>query len=111
KKVLIDGERELTVLRNGEEVTIHLPKDFDQVALREKYATFYGGINTPTIVDEVTEKSNAQKAGLQHKDSIVSLNGTPTPFFGDFRNALAEQKNKEVRVGIYRNGEPMELTA
>src|SRR5690606_15962206 len=81
KAVLIDGERDLTVLRDGKEVTIHFPENFDQIALKEKYVSFYGSVRIPTVVKKVADQSNAQKAGLQAGDSIVSINGTAVPYY------------------------------
>lgn len=106
--IVIDGNREMTVRRNNKEVKITFPQDFDQVVLREKISGFYE-LRFPNVVDEVVEKSNAQKAGLKENDSIVSINGKEVPFFDDFRKELKENSSKKIELGIYRNGQEMTL--
>lgn len=103
---LIDGKRDLTVLRNGEEVLIKLPKDFDQTALKNKYTNFYADMRFPTVVKEVTGKSNAEKAGLLAKDSIISVNGKDVPYFNDLRAELAKNKAKSIDLLVSRKGIP-----
>lgn len=109
RMALIEGKRDMTVLRDGQEVVIHLPKDFDQQALKNKYSTFYSDLRFPSVVEEVSANSNAQKAGLLAKDSIISINGKDVPYFNELRAELNKQKNKTIDLVIGRNGEPKTL--
>lgn len=102
--VLIDGERKMTVLRNGEKTTISLPKNFDQLALKNKYTALYQDMRIPAVVNEVAAKSNAAKAGLQKGDSIVAVNGQPTIYFNDVQAVLQAQKNKKISLVVSRKG-------
>lgn len=104
KYVLLDGERKFTVLRNGEMVNINLPKNFDQLALKNKYSALYHDMRIPAVVSEVSPESNALKAGVQRGDSIVAINGKQTLYFNDVQAALKTQKNKEIKLEIARNG-------
>lgn len=106
---LIEGERDMTVLRDGQEMVIHLPKDFDQIALKNKYSSFYSDLRFPTVVKEVTGKSNAEKAGLLTNDSIISINGKDIPYFNDLRTELMKHKEKTIDLVVGRNGEPKTL--
>lgn len=109
--VLIDGERKMTVLRNGEKTTISLPKNFDQLALKNKYTALYQDMRFPAVVNEVTAKSNAAKAGLQKGDSIVAVNGQPIIYFNDVQAVLQAEKNKKIRLDVSRKGNLKTLNA
>ena len=102
KRILIDGERKMTVLRDGEKTEIEFPQDFDQFVLKEKIGSFYN-LRAPNVIFEVTSGSNADKAGFKAMDSIVSVNNISTPFFSDFVTELQKNKSKEVAVNLYRN--------
>jgi len=103
--VLIDGRRDLTVLRDGKEVKIKLPENFDQIALKNKYSSLYSDMRIPTVVNEVSKESNALKAGLKKGDSITGINGKSTVYFNDFQAGLFAHKNKLIELGIVRNNE------
>jgi regulator of sigma E protease len=108
KFVVIEGERKITVERNGEEVVINLPQNFDQIALKNEYSALYT-LRFPTVVHEVSKESNALKGGLKSGDSIVAINGDSVLYFNDFQTALAENKGKKVQLDIVRNGAPKQL--
>lgn len=92
--------REVTVLRNGEEVRIAVPGDFMQRLMREKQG--FVGLRYPMVVQGFPDVSPAREAGMQPGDSIVSVNGVPTPADGDVAEQLALNKGKEITVGFYR---------
>lgn len=106
--VIIDGERKLTVKRNGEETVINLPDNFDQIALKNGYSELYT-LRIPTVVNKITKASNADKAGLKDGDSIVSVNNQQTAYFNDFQQALSDNKGKKIELGVIRNNESQTL--
>ncbi|MCC8171814.1 MAG: RIP metalloprotease RseP [Parabacteroides sp.] len=95
--------QEVTVLRNGEQVRIAVPDDFMQRLMREKQG--FVGLRYPMVVQGFPAESPAREAGMQPGDSIVSVNGVPTPADGDVAEQLALNKGKEITVGFYRNGQ------
>lgn len=106
---VIDGERKLTVKRNGEEVVIELPKNFDQIALKKEYSTLYV-LRVPSVVHDLSKNSNAEKSGLKKKDQIVSVNGVETPYQNDVVTELKAHKKETVQLGVIRNNEHTELS-
>ena len=98
----IANAHEVTVLRNGQEVVIPIPENFmnELMAAKEGFATY----RFPTVVAEVQEGSGAAKAGLLPGDSLVAINGIPTPTFTDFKSELEKNKNQEIVLDFYRNG-------
>ncbi len=94
----------VTVLRNGGEAVIAMPEDFVQRMMRNKegFATY----RFPMVVNRLlNNNSPAALAGFQAKDSIVGVNGKATPTYYDVEEVLAENKNKEVNIDFYRNGQ------
>lgn len=100
--------KEVTVLRNGERVKIAMPEDFMQRLMRDKKG--FAGLRYPMVVDRFSDQSPAQNAGMQLKDSVIAINGTPTLTFDDVTEILAENKSKEITVTFYRTGNEMNLS-
>lgn len=94
--------KQVTVLRNGQEVQIEIPKDFMKALMKKKEG--FASVRFPTVVYETQENSAALQAGLQANDSLVAINGVSTPSFLDFKNQLDEHKNAEISIDYYRNG-------
>ncbi|GHU78551.1 zinc metalloprotease [Bacteroidia bacterium] len=99
--------KEVTLLRKGQEKTIHLPENFEQqfLAAKTPLADF-----SSTKVDSLSSGDNAEKAGLKVGDEIVSVNGTNTVAFALFANALAKNKDTDVQMEVLRDGEKINLT-
>lgn len=94
----------VTVLRNGQEIVISIPEDIAQRVMRDGEG-FADPFRMPMVVNEVVENSPAESAGLQSRDSIVSINGILTPTFDDVTKLLTNNKNTEIELGYYRNGQ------
>ena len=99
----------VTVLRDGVETIIPIPEDMAQRFMRDKQG--FAAYRFPMVVRELAgNDSPAAIAGLQPKDSIVSINGVMTPTFYEVGEILAQNKDKDITVGFYRAGAPQSLT-
>jgi len=89
----------VTVLRNGQETTLNLSEDFKNRFLSSKmpFVDF-----APAIVDSILPEGNADKAGLQAGDRIISINQTQTTAFAVFSKMLSKYKDLEVELGVIR---------
>jgi regulator of sigma E protease len=93
----------VTVLRNGIKTVISIPNDMMQRALRGEQG--FASTRFPMIIDRlVDDEAPAALAGLQPKDSIVSVDNIVTPTFYDVSEQLNEKKDREISLGFYRNG-------
>ncbi len=93
----------VTVIRDGVETVISIPEDMARRFLRDKQG--FAGYRYPMMVDKVVDATTpAAKAGLQHRDSIVSINNVVTPTAFDVSQQLDDNKGKEITIGFYRNG-------
>ncbi|MEO0333954.1 MAG: RIP metalloprotease RseP, partial [Bacteroidota bacterium] len=117
-KVLLADDAYYTVERGGQTIDVPIPVGFlDKFSDKEAAGNFFQ-IRMPFEVGEVVDDSNAQKAGLQAGDKILSVDGEPIAFFHELRDALAEKKSETVALEVLRTddntpenqlGEPVTL--
>ena len=86
--------QEVTVLRNGSEVTITMPEgrsmlDFNKDV--QPFISFY----EPMIIDSVAPNTGAAQAGLLAGDHIVSINGATANTWITFTTALKQLMQQE----------------
>ena len=103
EQVMLENSKEVNVLRNGQEETIALPKDFAKQMLAAQ-AKQFATPRFPFIIDGFALGSVAEKAGMRIGDSIVALNGISTPAFSDFVKEIADKQGKEVEISYFRAG-------
>ena len=65
----------------------------------------------PIVVVSVEPDMPGAKAGLQAGDEVASFNGASLCCIEQLFAYLAENKDKPIRVGILRDGKPLEITA
>jgi regulator of sigma E protease len=99
---------EITLLRDGKELTVSLPEDFKLkiIASKAPFADF-----RQSIVDSVISGGFAQQAGLQPGDRIVSVDGKSAGSFSALTALLAKAADTDVALTVLRGIEELELTA
>lgn len=113
QRVLVEGARDIEVLRNGEQFTLSLPDDIDQDIMRQgssRAAPLFAE-RYPAVVDSVLKGSAAYEAGLQSGDQFVSVNGTPAGSFQELVAVLQQNLGDEAVIEVDRNGELVALSA
>jgi len=108
--ILFGGVREISVLRSGDRRIISLPEDIDQEMLKTGKQRVFSE-RYPAVVGEVDEDSNAEEAGLQPGDEIVSVNGISTEYFPELVEALSRMGGEMIDLNIRRDGNVLELEA
>ncbi|MCG8475466.1 MAG: RIP metalloprotease RseP [Cytophagales bacterium] len=100
-----------TVLRNGKEMQIDLPKGFiNQLSSEKKRNEFISPLMT-FKVGMVQKGSGADDAGLEKGDKILEVNHSATPYFYQFSELLHSNKGKLVDLLVLRNGKEKLLKA
>jgi regulator of sigma E protease len=102
----IFSAKEVTVLRNGEAVSIELPSDFKNVVFEDD-AFFIARF--PFVLEEIVNGSPAKKAGLIGGDSIIGVNGEQNLSFYEIQKLLAENKEKEIGLDVYRRNQLLSI--
>jgi regulator of sigma E protease len=101
---------QVTVLRNGKEVTFPIEKEGVAEVLKQKEAKLYITPRFPMIIDSLA--SPASKAsGLAKGDKVIAVNGKPTPFFDEVSTTLSENKGKTIALEVLRNGKQETVNA
>ena len=102
--LIVDGQKEVTVARNTDTITLTMPDDLPKQVLASGANGLFD-FRYPFVVESVIENSPASLAGLEQGDSIVSINDIPTPAFQDVQAELMNHPCQNITIGFYRNGE------
>ena len=105
---MIANAEQVTVLRDGKEVSIAVPSDFMQRLMGEKKG--FASFRFPMVVYKTIEGYPADLAGMCNGDSIVAVNGVCTPVIYDVLDQLSNNAGKDVTLTFFRNGEKQDLT-
>lgn len=108
KAILIDGARNLAVVRNGSTVELKLSDDITDRILDAKERSLFAA-RVPFIVDTIMAGGTAAASDLRKGDRLLQVDGADAAFFGDFRMAMAEHKGDTVQVLVERNGEKVSM--
>ena len=95
---------EITVLRNGKEVSFAPKEDGIAHILGSKTAKSYIVNRFAPVVDTLIA-GPAKEAGLKVGDKIVGLDGKKINFYDELTKELATKKNTAVKLEILRNNE------
>ena len=97
----------VTVMRDGRETDIRIPDNFMQqlIASNEKFASE----RVPFVVSMVEGGSNAAKAGPAEGDSLLAINGVPTPSLQTAFAELQASKGDTATFTFMRAGEQKSL--
>ena len=98
---------QVTVLRDGKEVTFPVNEDGVADVLAENEAKMYFGPRYPVVVDSLFPKGGAQAAGLLKGDKIIGVNGKSIQFFDELGVELSKHKNQDVVLEVQRNNTPL----
>ena len=105
--------RQVTVLREGKEVSIYIPEDMMQKLMVD--SVYFAYYIPAFVIGSVNDGSPAMAAGLQPGDSIYALNGEPVSYLG-YQNGMKALKAqavtaendsidyRHITLGYYRDG-------
>ncbi len=92
--------KEVQVLRNGNELTIHIDPVFMPAMLNGGRLFDYG---IPFVIDSVDASSLNVAAGFLHGDRIVGIDSTEIPYYSEVAGYLQARPNSKVLVRVQRN--------
>ncbi len=102
--VFMGSNSSYTVDRNGERVEIDIPNNFIEKLSDPNEKGNFIQPAYPFTVAAIEPDYPAEKAGLKAGDNITAVNGTPTQFYYQFSEALANAKGKDVTLTVARDG-------
>ena len=107
ERMLVDGQRNITVLRENKTIELTLPANFPQQVLAANENNLFS-IRQPFVVSDVLAGTPAAKVNLQSGDSIVGINGQAIFIFQDIARELDKLKNSTIDLNFVRAGKEME---
>lgn len=106
--VLLARDAYYTVLRDGQEVDIHLPANFiENFSNRDALYNFVS-YRVPAVVKEATKGTIGDQIKLQEGDRMVEVNGVPVSFHDEVHKQIDlanQRKDSVVSFKIDRAGE------
>lgn len=126
--LIIEGKRDVTVLRGADTVALTMSEDLgnrllvlqndfqrieNQHARRDpsykKRSYVLMSEFFPFIIDSVQPGTAADYAGLMPLDSVISIAGVMTPSYQQVQDELLKHPCDSITVGLYRQGEYVEV--
>ena len=106
KSIIVANE--ITVLRNGEEISYQLPEDFlGQLSDSDDRTLFQ--LRIPFLVGQVVDSSANKNAGLKKGDYISEINGEAVPYYDVIVEKLQNYKGQTVTATVVREGETLKI--
>ena len=93
---------EVTVLRDGVEITFALPDEAKKSILDSEER--FIAPRYRNVIGSFGEESLAETNGILVNDKIVAINNTPTAYWEEFQNTLKENREKPFTVTVEREG-------
>jgi regulator of sigma E protease len=100
----------VTVLRNGQEVTFPVNTDGVAEVLKQKEAKLY---ISPRIAMQIEALATpaSQASGLAKGDKVIAINGQKAAYYDEVGALLNQNKGKTVSIDVERNGTIQNLPA
>ncbi|MAZ93167.1 MAG: RIP metalloprotease RseP [Lentimicrobiaceae bacterium] len=105
--MVLNVVKNITVIRDGEEVTFVIPEGSHNKLLSYKSKLFE--LRIPFIAEKFTEISPAKSAGMIKGDQIVGLNGQSIIYYTDFREEIQNYKNQDIIVTVLRENDSVDI--
>src|SRR5690606_9348455 len=109
-KVLM-GNTTLSVVRDGETLSIPVPGDILNDVADYDRNEFVAVRSRTMAVDSVIAGSVAEMAGIQPGDSILSINGSATPYWDQVRDIIGGSSGKQVLLTMLRGVDTVTVEA
>lgn len=100
--IILNQATTLQVMRDGELKTIAIPTGTIHNILKGDKEIIAPRV--PTVVAEVSAKSEASRMQLKKDDSIFAINNHPIRFFDELRSQLMTMKGQPVHLSVVHKG-------
>lgn len=102
--ILLDDVKEVTVIRDGKEVVVSIPKKLPREIVKNSNSAPFCNYRIPFVIDSVLPGTPAEAAGLMKGDSLVGVNDSLMFCFFDFKRVFNDNKGQELQLNFIRNG-------
>lgn len=109
-KVVLGSERNVTVMRDGQETVVTTSEDIARKVTDQgvpKSALL--APQMPFFVEKIAPGSPAESAGVQKDDRIIGLGGVQTPFYHEFVQQAQKSKGQVSKLTVLRGTDTLNL--
>lgn len=94
---------DITVLRNGKEVTFPTNDDGKALAFKDSNPKAFLTPRYPAVIDSIFNDKTAA-AGLKVGDQVISANGKKISYYDEFQDVVRNNAGKDLNVEVSRAG-------
>ena len=106
--IVLDEAKVIQVERDGQNVNVPVTEGTVHSIVTGTKGSFITP-RMPIVVDDVTKGTQAFTMGLKKGDSVIAMNGIPTPFYDQYDSIKRTIAGQPVTLTVIRNNQPMEL--
>lgn len=100
---------QITVLRNGKEVTFNTNDDGKALAFKDENPKAFLTPRYTAVIDSIFNPKTAE-AGLKIGDQVVAANGQKINYYDEFRDVVGKNAGKDLSIEVLRGGQLMPLS-
>lgn len=104
KMVDFVSAKEITVNRDGKNISINIPEGFDQI-IKEKDQNPIFSINNTTKLSKIVDGSLADQIGMKSGDVIISVNNVEVSRFDSLSAEIRRCNNLTIPIAYLRNND------
>lgn len=108
--LVVDGVRDVTVVRGADTVVLTMPEHFDQKVLASDNTSLVA-YRFPFVIDQLVDNGAAAKALLMAGDSIIAVGDTDAWAYQDVTAELQKYACDSVSITFVRDGQTMTTKA
>ena len=94
---------EITVVRDGKEVTFPTSDDGKALAFRDENPRAFLTPRFPAVIDSIFN-TKTEQAGLKVGDQVVGVDGKKITYYDEFQEIVRSSAGKNINVDVLRNG-------
>lgn len=94
---------EITVLRNGKEVTFPTNDEGKALAFRDQNPKAFLTPRYPAVIDSIFNPKTAE-AGLKVGDQVISANGKKIAYYDEFQEIVRNNAGEDLNIEVSRGG-------
>lgn len=102
KRLVLDAPRNITVDRNGEQISFSLPEDIGQVLIDSNVRGGAFSLRVPYIIDSLATGMPAASSGLMAGDQVIAVNDVSSNFFRDIAAEIRKHPGDSITLFIKR---------
>jgi regulator of sigma E protease len=107
--IVLNRRKTLQVERDGQKLSIDIPKEYINKILKGKGQIDARVPFTDYVVSDYMKESPAKLAGVQIGDQIAGLDGIKFKYNDEYTKYLSENKNRELELNLVRKGDSINL--